>query len=531
MKRKLSLFLVIVLLLTALVPVSALDNLDAILTENVNFMLKTVPEPHFGSVAGEWTVFSVARSGLPLPDGYVDKYLKHIDQVVTEKKGDLHRVKYTEYSRLIVALSALGVDARNVAGYDLVAPLANFKKVKKQGINGPIWALIALDTFGYDIPTIEDKEQQNSRQRMVDEILSREVSGGGWALMGDKTDPDITAMALYALARYGEKDPKVKAANERAVKALSEIQHSTGGFTTFGAENSESSAQVIIALTTLGIDPETDPRFVKTDVDGQKKSVVTALMTYRCEGGGFKHVHEEPTFNGMGTDQAVEALLALQRFRQGKSPLFYMDDVKPASMGGGNTPAPSGGTKTPEGFQGFTDLEKSWAKDLILESKGYGIANGAKKFKPDKAITRGEFAVGLVNGLGLQKGPKEVSFGDVKDGWYKDAVAIAASNGIIEGMGDGTFAPDKTIKREQAMAMIERALAVKGIKSGLTEKQVEEYLAKFPDGKEVSKWARAAAAFNIEKKIIQGRPAGIIPKGEITRAEAVKVIYVTATVK
>ena len=89
-----------------------------------------------------------------------------------------------------------------------------------------------------------------------------------------------------------------------------------------GNENSESSAQAIIALTSLGIDPAKDYRFVKSDASGQKHSLVDALLSYKAPGGGFKHIHKESQANGMGTDQAMEALVALKRFEEGKSPLL-----------------------------------------------------------------------------------------------------------------------------------------------------------------------------------------------------------------
>ncbi|MDO5713109.1 MAG: S-layer homology domain-containing protein [Tissierellia bacterium] len=519
MKRKsLLLFLIFTLLLSFTAPVMAQSEVDinAEVEKTANFLMNKVDAPKFGSIAGEWTILSLARSGVKLPENYIENYHKHIDQVVAGKNGQLSKNKFTEYSRLIVALTATDKDVTNVGGHNLIPPLGNFKDVIKQGINGPIWALIALDTKGFEIPDIGNSTDQNSRERMVEEILNREISGGGWALMGEKADVDITAMTLYSLVHYKD-NPKVAAAIERGVNKLSEMQLASGGFTSMNDENSESTAQTIIALSTLGIDPFKDPRFIKTDEQGVKRSPVDALLTFRSKDGGFKHVYSETEANAMGTDQALEALVAAKRYLEGKPALFDMSDVgeKPSS---------------PTGV--FTDIEKSWAKDIILKTKGYGIAGDTTEFKPEQAIKRGEFAFGLVQGLGLTKGDKILEFSDVKSGSpHYDAIIIAASLGVIEGRGDGIFDPNATITREEAMAIVQRALKTKGVGQEYTVEKANELLKKFPDGDKVSSWAKVPAAFNIDKKIIEGRPEGIVPKGNITRAEAVKVILTATDVK
>ena len=121
----------------------------------------------------------------------------------------MHKVKYTEYSRAIIGLTSIGKDPRNVAGYDLTSYLSDFNNVKKQGLNGPIFALIALNTHNYEIVKDDNASVQTTRDMLVDYILDKEISTGGWALSGSKADPDMTAMALQALAPY-KNDEKVK---------------------------------------------------------------------------------------------------------------------------------------------------------------------------------------------------------------------------------------------------------------------------------------------------------------------------------
>lgn len=521
MKKKLSLLLTILMIFSLFTPVQAAvssSEIDQAIQRNYE-MLKKV-DPKMGSVGGEWTVLCMVRSELPLADGYLERYSKHIDSVVSEKQGKLSKNKFTEYSRLIVALSSFDKDVTNVGGYNLLEGLSNFNNVIKQGINGPIWALIALDTKGYDIPKIADGGAQNSRERMINEILSREVPGGGWALMGNKADPDITAMALYSLWPYYNSNPQVKAAYDRAMVALSELQLPTGGYETMGDENSESSAQVIIALATMGVDPDKDSRFIKYDASGNGKSVLDALMTYQDPKGGFKHVHSEASANAMGTDQATEALIAVKRLRTGKTALFdYKNGTEKNQPQVGNQ-------------EGFTDIESSWAKELISSTKGYGITNGERLFKPNQDITRAEFAVAIVHGLGIGKGDKQLNFGDIKeDAWYKKSVDAASSQGIIYGTGEGRFDPNKNITREEAMAMIQRAIKVKTGKADVDKKKVDATLKNFNDGASVSNWAKEAVAYTIQVDIVKGRPEGIVPKGNISRAESISIVNRASLVK
>ncbi|MGG3839864.1 S-layer homology domain-containing protein [Paenibacillus thiaminolyticus] len=298
------------------------------------FLQKSITDPGVASVGGDWTVFGLARSGVRVPDAYYDKYYANVEKTVKEKSGKLHHVKYTEYDRVILALASIGKNVDNVAGYNLLAPLADFDTVIKQGINGPIFALIALDSRQYDIPAVQAGKMQTTRERLIEFILKRELNGGGWAL-GEKpaqADPDITAMALQGLAPYYETNASVKAAVDRGVAWLSAAQTADGGFASWESANSESVAQVIVALTRLGIDPHTDARFIKKGT-----SAVDALMSFAAPGGGFYHVKAGGTGNGgakpgevdlMATDQALYALAAYERFIKGHTHLYDLSDVK-----------------------------------------------------------------------------------------------------------------------------------------------------------------------------------------------------------
>ena len=247
--------------------------------------LETLGTPQVGSVGGEWMVIGLARSGRQVPEGYYANAEAYVRENADENDR-LHRAKSTENSRMILALTAIGADVTNVGGVNLLSGLNDMNFLAKQGNNGPIWALIALDCHGYDIPQCADGEEQTTCEGLVAEILSYQCSDGGWALMGDESDVDMTAMALTSLAPYQE-ETDIKAAVDAPLTYLSDAQQADGGFMSWGAANSESCAQVIVALTALGIDSAADSRFVKNGA-----SPLDGLCAFACEGGGFRHSDE-----------------------------------------------------------------------------------------------------------------------------------------------------------------------------------------------------------------------------------------------
>ena len=283
-------------------------------------MLDTVKadELTFGS---EWLVIALARSGRDVPDSYYDSVVK----AVQSAKGQLSDKKSTEYARTILALTAIGKDPADVGGYDLLAGLADMDDVTYQGINGAIFALLALDSGKYDVPAAAEGGTQVTRDGLVAYILAQQLSDGGWALSGTSADPDVTAMALQALAPYRTGDETVDAAVDKGVQLLSDMQLSDGGYSSWGTLNSESCAQVLIALATLGIDPVSDSRFVKNGL-----TVLDALLAYAVS-GGFRHTVDGEA-DAIATEQALCALAAYARLLDGKTALYDMTDVLGGQM-------------------------------------------------------------------------------------------------------------------------------------------------------------------------------------------------------
>lgn len=276
--------------------------------------------PIVGSIGGEWEVIGLARSDLNIDKSYFEKYQNNVVNTLVEKNGVLSTAKYTEYSRVILSLTSIGSDVTNVGSYNLLSYLSDFNKVKRQGINGPIWALIALDSNNYEIPTNENPSNQTTRENLIEYIISKELSNGGWALTGNTPDPDITAMAITSFAKYYNSKEEVKKSVDRGITALTKMQNSSGEFSSFGTVNSESTSQVIVALCSLGINPDTDKRFIKNG-----KSPVDILLSYYVS-NGFSHT-KGSNYNQMATEQCFYGLVAYYRLCNNKNFLYNMTDV------------------------------------------------------------------------------------------------------------------------------------------------------------------------------------------------------------
>lgn len=302
--------------------------------EQTGKYLNGLGTPGVGSTGGEWLTIGLSRADYDVSDewseGYYANAVDYVKKEIDKDTGRLHRVKSTDNSRLILALTATGRDVTDVGGYNLLTALADLDYLQKQGNNGPIWALIALDSHDYEIPEVQTEGTQATRENIIDTILKGRNSDGGWSLNrteSGSSDVDMTAMAIQALAPYYKdeshsKHAEVKAAVDKALALLSDMQKKTGGFDSWGTVNAESCAQVLTALTSLGINPEKDERFIKGDY-----SVIDALLSFAVDDKGFQHV-AGGGLDGMATEQAYYALASYYRLLDGKTSLYDMSDVK-----------------------------------------------------------------------------------------------------------------------------------------------------------------------------------------------------------
>ncbi|AKN31474.1 hypothetical protein Ccar_11625 [Clostridium carboxidivorans P7] len=252
----------------------------------------------------DWEALILSRYGQEVPA----KYLSNLESNLKACNGIMGQP--TDYERTTLALMAIGKDPTNFNGYNLIEKIYNSDDMQNQGINAYIFALIALDSGKFNVPD----NAIWTREKLINKILNGRTEDKGWSYGGDSADPDMTGMALTALAPYKDKSD-VKSAIDEAVNRLSAIQSADGSFSSWGTVNSESCSQVIIALCANGVDPTGD-KFTKNG-----KNALDALLQCQVEGGGFYHT-KETGYNTMGTDQALEALEAYKMFKEGKGGLY-----------------------------------------------------------------------------------------------------------------------------------------------------------------------------------------------------------------
>ncbi len=526
MKKIISILLTLIFLFSLSSEVFALDTdkVDVTLERVGNYLYETVKEPTVGSIGGEWAVLGLARSDMDIPDAYFEKYYQAVAKYVKDCEGILHNKKYTENARVIVALTAIGKNPTDVAGYNLLTPLGDYEKTIWQGINGAIWALIALDSGNYDIPRNPDAKVQATREMYIDHILEKQTPDGGWALSGDAAEPDLTGKVLQALSNYQEYD-KVRSATEKALDCLSRMQKENGGFDSFETENSESSVQVLVALCELGISVE-DERFVKNG-----KSVLNNLFAFYDDGKGFKHIHEDDT-NLMATEQCFYALVALKRVSEGKNALYDMRDAKKfhvsvdaPGLAGKNADVQKMNITTPG--KTFADIARHKDKVAIETLASRGIINGKTEnsFVPNGTMTRAEFATIIVRGLGLPIKDSAVFTDVAPEDWYFTYVNTAYAYGIIKGVSENEFNPNGTITRSEAAVMVARAARLCGMETEMETGTARDILAGFSDYIKAPDWAFCALAFCYSTGILPDDAMEIRPEAAVERSEVAMMVF------
>ena len=522
-RRGLSLLLALVLALCMIIPASAVskNELSSAVKRSAQHMLSTVKAPQVGSIGGEWVVIGLARSGCDVPQEYCDNYYAAVEDYVEECKGVLHKKKYTEYSRVILALTAIGADPADVAGYNLLMPLGDFDKTVWQGINGPIWALIALDSGNYDMPVNVGAAKQATRQMYIDEILSKQLPDGGWNLTSKSSDPDLTGMALQALAKY-RSQTAVKAATEKALECLSKMQDSDGGFSSWDSANSESVVQVIVALCELGIDLN-DPRFVKNG-----NTLLDNLLGYQKADGSFSHTSTGSGSDQMASEQGFYGIVAALRVAEGKSSLYRMSegDVNENAGLPGKHPDVKKAEIVAPG-KSFADINGHENQKAIEALIARGIINGMgdDSYAPDMTMTRAQFATIVVKALGLAPEAGEI-FSDVPAAaWYAPYIGTAYKYGIVNGRSATSFDPGGTITRQEAALMLARAAKLCGMETELESEAVTEILSSFSDGEKISAWARNGVAFCVKEGIWSDDTSSAEPTKAILRCDIAQMLY------
>ena len=292
------------------------------------YIQSAVSAPVVSYLFGEWAVLGQARAKVPLSEAYIAAYYEKVVAYVKANIGsdgvlvdpESHNPTVTDNERIILALTAIGKDPANVGDKNLLTALQDKDIMKvtdtsKTDINGLVMGLLALNSRNYTSDT----------SWLVQAILTQQNEDGSWSASADTKpvgDVDMTAMALQALAPY-YKDGGNETVNTAVEKALNWLS----GKYRSGYDSSESCAQVVIALSALNLDANTDARFTKT-VEGKTLSVLGNLLQYRvAENGGFKHQFADKAVNEMATEQALCAMAAYARFTEKANALYDMTDA------------------------------------------------------------------------------------------------------------------------------------------------------------------------------------------------------------
>ncbi len=292
------------------------------------YIQSAVSAPVVSYLFGEWAVLGQARAKVPLSEAYIAAYYEKVVAYVQKNMGadgvlvdpESRNPTVTDNERIILALTAIGKDPANVGGENLLTALQDKDIMKvtdtsNTDINGLVMGLLALNSRNYTSDT----------SWLVQAVLAQQNEDGSWSASADTKsvgDVDMTAMALQALAPY-YKDGGNETVNTAVAKALNWLS----GKYRSGYDSSESCAQVVIALSALNLDANTDARFTKT-VEGKTLSVLGNLLQYRvAENGGFKHQFADKAVNEMATEQALCAMAAYARFTEKANALYDMTDA------------------------------------------------------------------------------------------------------------------------------------------------------------------------------------------------------------
>lgn len=312
----------------------------------------------------DWTVFTLLRHGETLSDAQTGSYYASVVKKVKEWENDPNLPvgpKPTDIAKISLVLTMLGKDITDVGGVNLAEMMYNSIRLK-EGSNELIWVLLALDAANIQIPA----DATWSRESMISALLEFQNANGFFGLFDNKAgDVDITAMALQPLARYQVTDAKVEAAVKKAVTWLKGAVKDD-----FGYGTPESTAQVLIALSALGIDPTgSDAGFGTVNMN-----MITSMMAYKCEDGGFAHVLGNTT-NGMATTQVLEALDAYILFKENNAAYWDVAGSAHVSHNWDEGVVTKEPTCTEAGIKTYTCTECNGTKTEEIPALGHTWSN------------------------------------------------------------------------------------------------------------------------------------------------------------
>lgn len=431
-----------------------------------------------------WTflAFYGAEQSLGNLKDITDKSLAKFEQKVKTGAGFNSSIT-TDLDRLLLVLTAAGVDPHNFAGQNLAQSLAasqlpsgKFPDDTTYGgedlVNAHIWSIIALQAAGID-GWDSDKAWKW--------LAANQNPDGGFSFMAGipYSDVDVTASAVIALAMAGTTADD--AVLKRAMEFLLSQQTQSGHFASFNEENLESTAMVIQALITAGIDPQADT------LSRNGRGLVDILLSYQNEDGSFSHLP-----GGKGNVMATEqALLAVGDLLTGQSVYKRLMENRPKSF--------------------FVDVNPHyWAYEAIAALQQRGIMNGYPDhtFKPEQNIKRSEFArlLTVSSGEPFTDANRDTPFADVQQNhWASAEILFCHEKGWLQGADNQLFYPDRELTGAELAAV---AVRLKGIASGNSEPGSQWY----------------------SSYIERAREAGLLypdfaPEGKATRAQCAYIMW------
>ena len=444
----------------------------------------------------DWSLFTLVLNNNEIPE----KYIKSLKNTIKENKGEFR--KTTDLERIVLISRSLGLNPLNIEGVNLIEKIYNHTNPEKQGVNGVAFALIALDSDNYEIP----EGARWTRDILIKTLLNYQHPDGSFSLAKNgESDIDITAMAVQSLSNYKDQD-NAKKAIEKALNYLASNSKS---------ENCESVAQTIIAITSLGMNPE-DSSFNR-----ENESLISRLLSYFKEDGSFSHFKDGPN-DEIATEQALTALIAYDRYLNGQDKIYILTDKK--------TKADS--EEKLDSTKSYSDINEvsDWALRSVLKAKEYKLMQGTdlvkNTFEGKRSITRAEFVSLLVKLLEkksdklsdntITSNSKQV-YEDVNPGdWHFRVIMKAREEGLIVGVTPDTFAPQKEITREEIAAILVRALKF-DTSLGVSDAAI------IKDANDVSKWAKKAVYTAYKEKILVGDNGYFSPKNPVTREMAAAI--------
>ena len=296
----------------------AIDGLQVNGEEEIDKIIKAISKKWIAdksSTADDWKIVDMAMLG-KADDLFANESDKH--HYVSKAINGINPLSVTDYERVLIALTALGIDGSKLNEYrtfydqkgkivtNLIASIQSFPE-SAMSINSATFALLAFDSGKYEI-----KDGAWSRENLIQYLLRQQLTDGGWNLQtSGAADPDVTAMAISALAPYAKDNENVEDAINRALDTLSELQNKDGKYASYGTINSNSSAMVMLALASTGKDAANDEAFMKWSA-GKQNSVLSGLLTFKTGANQFGYDNNRIA-NALSTEQGLRSAGSIQK--------------------------------------------------------------------------------------------------------------------------------------------------------------------------------------------------------------------------